>query len=241
MLACNNLEKSLLTASGCQTDEEVNTYIKKLDSIQDHFEIYLRKFKNNKTYQKFKQSSFSSSADAWALFEYFWETKPKRYNSNFLLKDVIDAQLDNDQNQAVGDCFGLTSLYTVIGLREELNLSLITGLTFSEDKGHILNRLREGSEIMNIENTYRYGFDTGEYNKKYIELPPQYLIEGTYTKDGKRMVDSGEFEEAIKQLDKAIGCSPKTPQPYLERSRAKLALLDLDGSIADLKRFNSLV
>ncbi|OYT32604.1 hypothetical protein B6U93_01260 [Candidatus Woesearchaeota archaeon ex4484_78] len=92
-----SLERALLVASGLD-EEGVETYVGKIDKIQENFTEWLKEKKN---VQQPQELSVYDRAEA--LFNYLWETKPDRYNSNFLLADVIDAQLSENVNEKVGE------------------------------------------------------------------------------------------------------------------------------------------
>ena len=76
------------------------------------------------------------------------------FNEKVLLIWLGDRnQTDSDSKQRVGSCIGLTSLYSVLGLRERLNLTVLVS------ENHIMNRLRTADCYYNIDNTDPLGFD----------------------------------------------------------------------------------
>lgn len=168
------VERALLVVSGLETEEAIYSYQRKLDLIQKDFE-------------RFFPERAGDYQIAKSLFDYFWETKPRRYNGDFLLTKVIDNQLDEDRNKRVGNCLGLTSLYGVLGQRLGLNLSILLNTR------HILNLLSCSNQEIVVENTSIRGFNikgecgyekkdlieiviTALNNKEFAEKRPQKLF-----------------------------------------------------------------
>ena len=65
-----SVERTLLAISGLETEEEIFSYQRKLDFIQEDFEKSCPKRAGD--YQT-----------AELLFDYLWRTKPNRYNGDF--------------------------------------------------------------------------------------------------------------------------------------------------------------
>ena len=135
------LEEVLLVLSGLKTDDEIRSYQYKIDDILGRFQ---NKCGKENPFNHSKLPLYLHRSIAQCLFEYLWISKPKRFGEYFLLTDVIDAQLDPDVHRPIGTCVGLTSLFSVLGLRAGLHLSLLV------DSEHLLSRLRVGEQI------YRY-------------------------------------------------------------------------------------
>jgi hypothetical protein len=135
-----DLEELLLCQIGLN-DDKVREYQEKLDQLQEQF----KGFDKNK---RDESPVVETIRKAKSLHDFLWLNQSNRYNGNFRLDDVIDAQLT--EKEEVGNCLGLTSLYSVLGLREGLDLGTMTS------PGHIKSILLE-SEII-IENTSRDGF-----------------------------------------------------------------------------------
>jgi hypothetical protein len=95
-----------------KTDGEIETYTQKLDQIYNGF---IEKLKSKSPLILSTLREYMAASMAKSLFEYLWNTKPRRCDGNFLLTDVIDAQLDPEVNRKVGSCVGLTALFTVLG------------------------------------------------------------------------------------------------------------------------------
>ncbi|MBW2037847.1 MAG: hypothetical protein JRI41_10290 [Deltaproteobacteria bacterium] len=182
-----SLERALLISSGLSTEKEVQEYVQKLDLIQDGFEEYMSKH--------VRDEELSQIETARLLFDYLWKINrdmyPKgfwgsiryywsvslmkifwsswRYKKhNYLLTDVINGQLSN-KKKGFGNCYGLTKLYTVLGLRYNLNLSVL----WLPD--HVKNRLRDGDTIVDIENNHSDGFGEKD-SDEYTEHSPFSLL-----------------------------------------------------------------
>lgn len=161
----NTIERALLMVSGLTEESQIQGYQKKIEQLQEGFAKYLRKpeCREKSTDERLLSDLFNLKGNditkAINLFDYLW-TKPNRTGKNFRLTDAIDSQLSHDLKNGV-NCVGLTSLYTVLGLRNNLNL----GVLFNEK--HILSILYANGREIPIENFFPYGFGHG--NKDYLE------------------------------------------------------------------------
>lgn len=257
-----SIERALLIVSGCETEEQIAEYTAKVDRIQEDFRRYFDEAAGS-NWPKLRQDTADlfDLEKAALLFTYLWETKPNRYNSDFLLKEVIDAQLSEDRNQRVGDCVGLTSLYTVLGLRKGLKLSILCDLE------HVLSVLNVNDHKIPIENTIRLGFNHCNPLKHYSEEDLTALValvlncRGALKKDGndpdgamsdynnairlkpdfaeafynrgKLKHESGDKEGAMKDYNIAIGLNPNYAKAYNNRGILKYELGDLKGAMSD--------
>ncbi len=224
-----SVERTLLIISGLNSENQINEYKKKIEIIETDFKKFLEKRDINKNPTNHKNQQYQS---AKSLFNYFWEVKPNRYNLDFLLTDVIDNQLSKDKG--VGNCLGLTSLYSVLGLRLGLNLSIL----FSND--HIFNLL--GKNVL-IDNVKDYGFDIPliyPYDQKfYLEFQKadfSALISGVYNEKGNVKCDLGDVKGAMEDFDKAIELNPKYVFAYSNRGVAKYYLEDVKGAMEDFDK-----
>ena len=218
-----SIEKVLLVLSGLKTDEEIRSYQYKIDDI---FGRFLNKCGGNGFSVRSKPPAYLHRTIANRIFEYLWNSKPKRFGEYFLLTDVVDAQLDPDLNRLVGTCVGLTSLYSVLALRAGLNLSLLA------DLGHLLSRLRVGDQAIDIDHTDPQGFDcrTGE---DFREFPLPALIANVLNSRGLRNERSGHFADAKADYRKAIMVNPEYANGYNNRGNMRVRDEDIDGAIAD--------
>jgi tetratricopeptide (TPR) repeat protein len=218
-----SLERALLVLSGLRTEEEIRSYQHKLDDI-------LNRFLNKHDHRNFSHQSTPPSylhiSIAKNLFEYLWTSKPKRFGGDFLLTEVIDAQLDSDVQRAVGTCVGLTSLYSVFGLRLGLDLSLLV------DLDHLLSRLKVGPQSVDIDHTDPQGFDCHNCNG-FRELPLLTLTANVLNSRGLRYERSGNFIAANADYEKALLVNPEYANAFNNRGNMRLLDEDIEGAIAD--------
>ena len=211
-----SVERALLIASGLTSENQIEEYRKKIETTVTDFKKFLKKRNTtnngNQNYQIAK-----------TLFNYLQKDHPDRYNHNPLLTNVIDSQLSKDKK--VGNCNGLTSLYTVLGLRLGLNLSVL----FNDI--HILTLLEE--KVV-IDHTNPHGFDVSFKNyPNFKKGNLVFLIASTYNNRGLAKGKLGDFEGAIADCDKAIELNPKSASAYNNRSINKASLGDFEGAVVD--------
>ena len=218
-----SLERALLVLSGLKTDEEIRSYQLKIDDIYGRF---LKKCDNKSLSDQSKPPPYLHRPIAKCLFEYLWNSKPKRFGESFLLTDVVDAQLDSDVNHLVGTCVGLTSLYSVLGLRAGLNLSLLVALD------HLLSRLRVGQQTIDIDHTDPQGFDCRN-GEGFREFPLLTLTANVLNSRGLRNERSGKFAAAKADYQKAILVNPEYANAYNNRGNMRFWDEDIEGAIAD--------
>jgi len=222
-----SLERILLIISGLQTEGEIETYSQKLDQIYNGF---IERLTSKSPLSPASTRKYMTRSMAKWLFEYLWNTKPKRCNSNFLLTDVIDAQLSPDAHQKVGSCVGLTSLYTVLGLREGLDLTILVS------DSHVVNRLRVDDTIDTIDNTDPLGFDCSVKEEEFLEYPPIKLVANVLNSRGMAWERADNLEKAREDYEKAIEVNPDYVNAYNNRGNIKSKQKDYDGAIADYNR-----
>jgi Tfp pilus assembly protein PilF len=223
-----SLERGLLIISGLKTEGEIDTYTQKLDQI---YNGYCERLTAKSPLSPESTRKYMTRSMAKWLFEYLWNTKPKRCNSNFFLTDVIDAQLNPDIHQKVGSCVGLTSLFTVLGLREGLDLTILVS------DSHIVSRLRIDSAIFcNIDNTDPLGFDCQIKEEEFLEYPPVKLIANVLNSRGMAVERAENLAEAKEDYEKAIEINPDYANAYNNRGNIKLKLGDYVGAIEDYNR-----
>ena len=218
-----SLEMALLVLSGLSTDDEIRSYQGKLDSI---FARFLGKCSERKLTLQPKLPLYHHREAARILFDYLWTSKPRRFGRNFLLTRVIDAQLDPAIEVSVGTCVGLTALYSLLGLRVGLNLTLLI------NSDHLLNRLRVGEETIDIDHTDPQGFAQAN-GKDFAELPLLMITASVLNSRGLDHEQNGRIAVALSDYDKAIRVYPEYANAYNNRGNMKLRLGDVDGAIAD--------
>jgi len=225
-----SVERALLVVSGLQSEEEVAEYQRKLDYIQNDFE---------EMYSRYADLG-DEVQTARTLFDYLWETKPHRYNSDFFLDKVIDNQLDGDWNKAVGDCVGLTSLYSVLGVRLGLDLAVLNGKMHPSDKSdHVLNVLTAEDGEIAIENTSPFGFDEklNEFQRQnFKKYDLAFLVLSAYNSIGNAKCGLEDFKGAIRDYDQALELKPDCAFAFNNRGNAKSCLGDFKGAIVDYDR-----
>lgn len=222
-----SLERGLFIISGLKTEKEIEAYTRKLDQIHHEFiaQLTAKSPVSMSTIRK-----YMARTRAQSLFEYLWNTKPKRCNSNFLLTDVINAQLDPDLNRKVGSCVGLTALYTVLGLRERLDLTILVS------DSHIVNRLRVDETIFNIDNTDSLGFDCNLNEQDYMEYPATMFLANVLNSRGMAQERAGNFERAAEDYSKAIAINQSYANAYNNLGNMKAKQQDYEGAIRDYHR-----
>jgi len=221
-------ERGLLIISGLKTEGEIETYSQKLDQIYNGF---IERLTSKSPLSLASTRNYMTTSMAKWLFEYLWNTKPKRCNSNFLLTDVINAQLNPDMNQKVGSCVGLTSLYTVLGLRESLELTILVS------DSHVVNRLRiDGTHFSDIDNTDPLGFDCSIKEEEFLEYPPIKLVANVLNSRGMAWERADNLEKAREDYEKAIEVNPDYANAYNNRGNIKSKQRDYDGAMADYNR-----
>ena len=222
-----SLERGLLTISGLKTEGEIRTYTQKLDQIYDGF---IEKLTKKSPVSLATLREYMSASLAQSLFEYLWNTKPRRCDGNFLLTDVIDAQLDPDVNRKVGSCVGLTALFTVLGLRESLNLTILVS------DSHMVNRLRVDDTLYNVDNTDPLGFDYDLEEKGFLEYPSILLLANVLNSRGMAQEMLENFEQAKADYNKAIEINPEYANAYNNRGNIEANQADYKGAIKDYNR-----
>jgi tetratricopeptide (TPR) repeat protein len=222
-----SLERGLLIISGLKTEGEIRAYTQKLDQIYNGF---IEKLKSKSPLSLSTLREYIAASMAKSLFEYLWNTKPRRCDSNFLLTDVIDAQLDPEVNRKVGSCVGLTALFTVLGLREGLDLTILVS------DSHMVNRLRVDDTIYNVDNTDPLGFDYSLEEKDFLEYPSLMLLANVLNSRGMAQERLENFEQAKADYNKAIEINPEYANAYNNRGNIKVKQADYNGAIKDYNR-----
>jgi tetratricopeptide (TPR) repeat protein len=222
-----SLARGLLILSGLNTEGEIETYTQKLDQIYNGF---MRRLTSKSPLSPAATRKYMTRSMAKWLFEYLWNTKPKRCNSNFLLTDVIDAQLNPDIHRKVGSCVGLTSLYTVLGLRECLNLTILVS------DSHVVNRLRVDDTIDTIDNTDPQGFGCSIKEEEFLEHPPVKLMANVLNSRGMKKERAENLSEAKKDYEKAIEINRDYANAYNNRGNIKSKQGNYAGAVKDYNR-----
>lgn len=253
------IERSLLVMSGCDTEEKVSEYKAKLDELDRRYHEFI---------DKYDLSDLDTALKAEGLHLHLWMKGGQRFETKrYRLTDNIDGQLAYDGRNPVGNCTGLTSLYTVLGLRNSLPLGVYV---FPE---HISSALILPEKTINIESTGINGF--GREPEKFArQAGLNALLSGALDSKGGRFIKASEYEkaehmfemalildeqnieatnsmgciagdcnehdEAAEWFTKAISLNSHYAVPYLNRSRARTRLGDAKGAEEDMEMHRKL-
>ena len=241
-----SIEYALLVASGLKDKKDIRRYQGKLSWIIKDFKEEVRKKVCEKITGGFHADNAHNIPDvrisldyllekeehkihtARMLFGYLFERKPNRYRQNeYHLTDVIDNQLDEYRHTYVGNCLGLTLLYTVLGLRIGLKLSVL------DEYKHVLNLLRAGRKKIPIQNTNELDGFNSEHIKirDYDEFDLTHLVCNVVHNRGTEKEWSGDLKGAIKDYEKAIMLNPKFPEAHHSLGEAKYELGELEEAV----------
>jgi hypothetical protein len=207
-----DLEIEALLASGVRGDDQVAAYRGKLGHIHQQF---IREMK----------STFDPLTTAKALFDWLWVKKPARYelHGSYRLSEVIDSHLNKDSS-AVGNCLGLTLLYTCLLRR----MCIDAGTLYLENAfgtgPHVLTIVRTKDFTIDIENILREGFDyKGHLNDpSRVMWRNRELVADIYCSRGNEGYVKGDYSGALKDYDRAISLNPGHERARLN----KVILLD---------------
>jgi tetratricopeptide (TPR) repeat protein len=149
--------EALLVASGIDSESDIVTYKEKLHQIASDFSTELRSQLGGTLFDELEEKHPRLSRDSEALMgyklhNYFFDNKPKRYNSNYLFQEVIDAQLSDSER--VGNCVGLVSLFHIVG--SIIGIKTVPVLT--SEHIYLQQETDKGNKII-IETTLPEGYD----------------------------------------------------------------------------------
>ncbi len=220
-------EVALLTASGITSLEALDAYRQGITEILAKF---YRKVKSKGAVSGFIKEDYMTVSRARLLFEYLWDSKPKRHGKGFSLVSAIDAQLDPDVNISVGSCIALTALYSVLCLREKIDVKILT------DGDHILSRIKHDGISVNVENTDPFGFDIRVGDTCFRELPPIALVPSILNSRGIRENKEGDFQSALNSINSAISLCPDYSSAYNNRGNIYFDLGEYEMAKKDYKK-----
>jgi tetratricopeptide (TPR) repeat protein len=230
-----DLERALLIVSGIKTEEEVDEYVAKLDVLEWKFEDYLHRKENSllgKISSFLEEGIFGPKSTehkkANVLHKFLWKKKRKRYKEGFEgLDEVINSQLSN--KKPIGNCLSLTSLYSVLALRADLDVSILLS------KNHILSRvLFEYPNYVNCENTEKDGFNDKVWRTRFKEKDKKDLI--ILTIDANLSLGFKEKKSIIETYDEMIKINPGLEILYHNRGVFKICNRDFKGAIRDFNK-----
>ncbi len=210
-----SVEDVLLVVSGIKTPQELKEYKQKIGSIQSHFRAWI---KSKGAVSEIIDENYMTVSRARFLFEYLWNSKPRRHGKGYSVAAAIDAQLDPDTNVTLGSCVALTGLYTILCIRENIHTVILA----SGD--HVLNSLKHAGFSLNVENTDPQGFNK-ELNENYFEeLPPALLAASILNSRGIDENSRGMHEEALKSFSKAVKIRPSYASAFNNRGNVYFEL-----------------
>jgi len=203
-----DLAKEALIASGLTSEAMIGTYLSRLDCI-------LR--------QSISEDSTDNSISARSkkIFESLWKDKPQRYrqHGHFRFDDVIDAQL-SEKSEAVGNCLGLTLLYNCLLKRTGIQAKVLYLENAFNIGPHVLTVLRINNAIIDVENSLPEGFDYGGHkqNPLRLEWGDKDLVADIYQSAGTELFEEGEFDEALRNYEKALIFNPAYEKARLNKA-----------------------
>lgn len=213
----DSIERGLLVASGCETEEQIDNYTAKIDELDKDFKKWYAIKSNSytlRTYMKIKQKSFSEDYQiAKALFKYLWKIKSKTFfskktdKSHSLLTDAIDLNLFGHKEI----CLSSSSLYASLGLRNNLSLSILY------HDSHILLVLDDDKKKIAIETTASFGFDYKRSFSLYKNIYSGnliHLIAATFNTRADIKAMKEDFNGAREDLNKATELNPKYKEAF---------------------------
>lgn len=217
------LEPALLAISGFAPGEGADDLRRRIDGI-------FRGFQENCRFLRrpwpVRPPGYLHGDIARDLFEHLWTIKPRRFGEPFLLAEVVDAHLDPDPNRPVGNCVGLTSLFSVLALRAGLRPSLLAS------PAHLLNRLRLGDAAIDLDHT-----DPGGYACRtaggFREFPLWMLVANVLNCRGLAHERGGDLHAARSSYDWAIRINPSYANAWNNRGNMRVALGDTCGAVGD--------
>ena len=213
-----SIERALLVVAGMDEDG-IREYTRKIDGIQEEFLEHLsEKSKAN------ADASLSKRDIAILLLEHIHKNTMTERDV-FSLKHTIDSYL---AGQVTGNCLALTSLYTVLGLRNSLDLAVL----YSTE--HILCELTIDSKHYPIETTGKDGFNFA--NIDYSRAGLNALVATAFISRGVAKSKLGLKKEAIEDYNRAIELEPKYADAFNNRGAAKSKLGLEEEAIEDYNR-----
>lgn len=167
---------------------------------------------------------------AAGLFHRLWREKPHRYQpvADFRLHRALENQL-RPEREEVGNCLGLTMLYTALahclGLGPHLGAVHLAS-SFVDRGPHVLSLLHTPLRNIDIEHVFPTGFDFRGHrdNPAREEWSERDLVAETYVADGNFCFDSRHLQGALEKYDKALELRPGGYKALVNRATVLAAL-----------------
>jgi len=189
------LEHALLIASGVRSERRLQEYLGKLDEIH-------RKFQ-----RRYKPKPGTPRALSVAEQLYHFLMKGRKDNDDrFQLNRVIDAFLEG-KDEPLGNCLGLTQFYSVIGMREGLDLNI---LYYDGRFIHVCNVINIGKrkKIIDLRAYPDLWIVHGDQEVKSSEEPLSDLVKMVYVSKGIIHQDKKRYELATRNYNLALLLDP---------------------------------
>ncbi len=202
-----DLEREAFRASGLSR-EKIGYYVHRLDRLYREFA---------------DQTPLSSETlvKARQLFDWLWKIKPDRYRSqgHHELHDVIDLQI-NREEQAVGNCLGLTILYNSLLRRMDIHADALHLENAFGIGPHVLTLLPSGDSEIDIENILSEGFDYKGHlsNPTRTRWGDQELVADIHHSLGNENLRNKNLSEALRHYDRAIRLNPGYEKAHLNKA-----------------------
>ncbi|MFA5887982.1 MAG: tetratricopeptide repeat protein [Candidatus Nanoarchaeia archaeon] len=219
-----DVERALLIASGCDTEEGIADYQKKIQTLDNMFRDY--------------REAGAVPSDALsvgkALLGFLWRNPENIDNENmFQLTSCLDAQFSKEASE-IGNCTGLSSVYGVLGVRNNLNIVVIA------NSRHVMPRLLVDNDKIDIESRAPNGFYIptsyfGGIYKGLKQKPLIFLVACAYLNRGYEKSNAKKFLEAKEDYDRTLVIAPDFAEAYNNRGFAKEKLEKFEEAIADYR------
>lgn len=221
-----NLEKAILISYGYNKEKQIAEYRTKIDKL-------------NKSFRKFSSKDLKvRRKTARALYKFLWkESNMEVFEAMHVFRLENSRKTRNlQEDEETGECVRRTTLYSLIGVKQNLNMTILY------NGGHVLSRLRIGKRFLDIENTCEEGLDgfdiftKGSHYFSYGGLKEGSLIDLIgliYKNRGFIEFEKGQWAKAITHYDKAIQIFPHYASTYVCRGEAKEKIGRIQRAIKD--------
>jgi tetratricopeptide (TPR) repeat protein len=203
-----DLEREALIASGLKDKGLIHDYLRKLDFLSLQFGPE-------------RSRGFSEIARAEKLFEALWKGRPDRYQpqGQFRLHEVIDAQRCQ-KGGVVGNCLGLTLLYTCLLKRMEIDAQALYLENAFGIGPHVLTVIRMDDLTIDVENILPEGFNYKGHRKNPSRMSwgDKELVGDIYQSRGTELFEKGQFGDALRNYDMALKLNPRYEKAELNRA-----------------------
>ncbi len=189
-----SLSKGLLIASGLSSESEIDKYMEKLDQLTANFKQYLK--------EKHIGRSFDDKTKA--LSQFLWSGKKlEDDNPRLLLPSLIDICLNKGPLE-YGNCISQTSLYSIIGYKQKINLKIL------KNWGHFINGVMKKGKLVHIDHVEKHS------DADCISIAPlSELIAATYISRGCEQQRVCNYEYAEQLFTTSLQIYPDNPLVYL--------------------------